>query len=182
MDIETLVKITSRAWSLKILALMHEGMPGRQAPLLSAAQASRTAFGASLEHLVNLQLLERNLGHGHPLRPEFRLTKEGVQAAKTASKIINAVPQPEETTILRKSWTVPVLAVTESPRYFGEIKSDLPSITDRALSQSIQLLHEREWLQRDVNVLERPLRPTYRATNIGVRISQAANLHGFIHN
>ena len=178
MDINTLVKITSRAWSLKILALMHEGVPGRQAPLLTASQASRTAFGASLTHLVDLQLLERNSGHGHPLRPEFRLTVDGVQAAKIASNIIDAVPRPAETKILRKSWTVPTLAVIESPRHFIEIKSDLSSITDRALSHSLSLLHEREWLRRDVDVSKRPLRPTYRATNIGVHISQAVNLYG----
>lgn len=178
MDINALVKITSRAWSLKILALMHKGVPGRQAPLLTASQASRTAFRTSLTHLVDLQLLERNPGHGHPLRPEFRLTVDGVQAAKIASNIIDAVPRPAETKILRKSWTVPILAVIESPRHFIEIKSDLPSITDRALSQSLSLLHEREWLQRDVDVSKRPPRPTYRATNIGVYISQAVNLYG----
>lgn len=178
MDINNLVKITSRAWSLKILALMHEGVPGRQAPLLSAAQASRTSFAASLTHLVDLQLLERNPGHGHPLRPEFRLTAEGTQAAKMASKIINAVPQPTETKILRKSWVVPILAVTERPRHFIEIKSDLSSITDRALSQSLGLLHERKWLRRDVDSTRRPLRPTYHATNIGEQISNAVNLNG----
>ena len=36
MDIETLVKLTSRSWSLNILALLHSGVPGRQAPLLAA--------------------------------------------------------------------------------------------------------------------------------------------------
>lgn len=178
MDINSLVKITSRAWSLKILALLHEGVPGRQASLLSASQAGRTALGTSLTHLVDLQLLERNPGHGHPLRPEFKLTVKGAQAAKIASNIIDAVPRPAETKILRKSWTVPILAVTESPRHFIEIKSDLSSITDRALSQSLTLLHEREWLLRDVDVSRRPLRPTYQATQIGVQISQAVNLSG----
>jgi len=178
MDINTLVKITSRAWSLKILALMHKGAPGRQAPLLSAAEACRTSFAASLKHLVELQLLERNPGYGHPLRPEFRLTVEGTQAAKVASEIIDAVPRPVETKILRKSWTVPILAVTESPRHFIEIKSDLSSITDRALSQSLHLLHERKWLHRDVDISKRPLRPVYRAINTGVNISKAVNLNG----
>jgi len=178
MDINTLVKITSRAWSLKILALMHEGVPGRQAQLLSAAQASRTSFTASLLHLVDLQLLERNPGHGHPLRPEFRLTVEGIEVAEIASKIIHAVPRPAETKILRKSWTVPILAVTQKPRHFIEIKSNLPSITDRALSQSLNMLHEQDWLRRDVDIAKRPPRPLYRAINIGVEISQAMNMQG----
>ena len=178
MDINTIVKITSRAWSLKILALMHEGVPGKQTALLAASKASRTAFGASLKHLVDLRLLERNPGHGHPLRPEFRLTSLGAQAAKTASNIIAAVPQPAETKILRKSWTVPILAVTKHPRRFGDLKSDLSSITDRALSQSLTLLEGHAWLRRDVDISSRPMRPTYQATQIGRDISHAINVSG----
>lgn len=176
MDIKTLVKITSRAWSLKILALLHEGVAGRQATLLSATQASRTAFAASLAHLVDLGLLERNPGHGHPLRPEFRLTVKGTQIAKIANDIIDAVPPPTETKILRKTWTVPILALTDRPRHFIDIKSGLPSITDRALSQSLNLLHQKDWLRRDVDISSRPLRPTYQATNIGAGICRAANI------
>ena len=54
MDINTIVKITSRAWSLEILATIHSGVPGRQATLLSSIGANRTAFTKSLIHLVNL--------------------------------------------------------------------------------------------------------------------------------
>ncbi|WP_282607823.1 winged helix-turn-helix transcriptional regulator [Pelagibius sp. Alg239-R121] len=178
MDIETLVKVTSRAWSLNILALMYAGITGRQAPLLSASQASRTAFSASLVHLTDLDLLERNPGHGHPLRPEYRLTPKGAEIAKIAGKIADAVPGSAETAILRRSWTIPILAVTGRPRHFTEIKSKLLSVTDRALSQSLYQLHDREWLRRDIDLSKRPLRPTYQATDIGVRISRAVGLDG----
>lgn len=178
MDINTLVKVTSRAWSLNILALMNAGVPGRQAPLLSASQASRTAFTASLTHLIDLNLLERNPGHGHPLRPEYRLTPKGAEIAKIASRIIGTMPSATDTTILRRSWTIPILAVINRPRHFTEIKSDLSLITDRALSQSLLQLHEREWLLRDVDLSKRPLRPTYQAINTGVDISQIVNLEG----
>lgn len=178
MDINTLVKITSRAWSLKILALMHKGVSGRQAPLLEAAQASRSAFGASLSHLIELKLLERNPGHGHPLRPEFRLTAKGAEFAEIAARITGAAPSSDESRLLKKSWTVPVLAVIETPRHFIEIKSELPSVTDRALSQSLTLLQQRDWLRRDVDVLSRPPRPIYQAANTGISISQAVNQSG----
>ena len=97
MDIKLLVKLTSKAWSLKILALLHTGIPGRQAPLMAATRASRSSFAASLEHLVHLGLLERNPGHGHPLRPEFRLTPLGVTVAAMAHRILDATP--DETTL-----------------------------------------------------------------------------------
>ena len=69
MDMEFLVKLTARAWSLSILARLDAGVPGRQAPLLAATGAGRTAFAQSLAHLHALGLLERNPGHGHlPLK------------------------------------------------------------------------------------------------------------------
>lgn len=172
MDINLIVKITSRAWSLNILALMHSGTPGRQAPLLYASGASRTAFTHSLVHLVNLGLLERNPGHGHPLRPEYRLTPKGAEIATIAERINTVAP---ENSLLRRTWTIPVLAVSHKPRYFGEIKTDLGLITDRALSQSLQQLQANRWLKRTVDTRKNPPRPIYQAVNAGIKICQAVN-------
>ncbi len=176
MDIRSLVKITSRAWSLNILALLHQGVPGRQAPLLAATNASRTSFASSLKHLVQLNLLERNPGHGHPLRPEFRLTQTGIAVAETADRIVKAVPDDSEFALLRRSWTVPILALTDTPQRFSVIKSDLATITDRALSTSLVQLEEREWLQRDIDTSKRVPFPTYHATNEGIEVNRAIGL------
>lgn len=176
MDINSLVKLTSRAWSLQILALLHQGVPGRQAPLLAASSASRTSFASSLEHLVELGLIERNPGHGHPLRPEFRLTDNGMKAAAIANGILNAVPDNEEFALLRRSWTVPILALTDTPQRFSAIKSGLITITDRALSTSLHQLEARQWLRRDIDKSERTLYPTYLAVNKGIEINRAIDL------
>lgn len=173
MDINFLVKVTSRAWSLNILALMQAGTPGRQAALLAASGAGRTAFGQSLMHLVDLGLLERNPGHGHPLRPEYRLTDQGQQVAKLAGRIGAVAPDKE---LLRRSWTVPVLAASRQPRYFSQIKADLGAITDRALSQSLTQLQSQSWIERRINPDQRPPRPTYHAANDGLRIAQVIGL------
>ncbi|WP_170514858.1 winged helix-turn-helix transcriptional regulator [Ruegeria atlantica] len=176
MDITLLVKLTSRAWSLNILALMHSGVSGRQAPLLAATSASRTAFAASLDHLVQLELLERNPGHGHPLRPEFRLTPAGTQAARIASAIIEFAPDDATHKLLRKSWTVPILALTGTPHRFSAIRSDLITITDRALSASLHQLEDHDWIQRDIETSGRMPFPTYRAVKTGFAIHQAVGL------
>lgn len=176
MDIKTLVKLTSRAWCLNILALLASGVPGRQAPLLAATSASRTSFAASLEHLVQLGLLERNPGHGHPLRPEFRLTRNGVEIAETASRVVKAIPSDQEFALLRRSWTVPILALTETPQRFSVIKSSLATITDRALSSSLHQLEAREWLQREIDTSKRVPYPTYLAVNAGLQINRAIDL------
>ncbi|WP_206057220.1 winged helix-turn-helix transcriptional regulator [Nitratireductor sp. XY-223] len=168
-----LVKLTSRAWSLSILAQMDRGTPGRQAVLISAIGVGRTAFRQSLYHLIELKLMERNPGHGHPLRPEFRLTAEGTRIAGIANRVESLAEQPSEKDLLRRAWTLPVLSAAREPRYFGEIKSRLRPITDRALSQSLKLLETHNWLQRDVVTSDRPVRARYKAARTGAEISRA---------
>ncbi|WP_121063739.1 winged helix-turn-helix transcriptional regulator [Chachezhania antarctica] len=173
MDIDQLVNITSRAWSLPILASLGAGTPGRQAPLLAATGANRTAFAQSMAHLVALGLVERTPGHGHPLRPEFRLTAAGAGVAVMAQRILSVGEGAE---LLRRTWTVPVLAVCQRPRHFSQIKRDLGPITDRALSGALKQLHGHRWLQRETDTEQYPPRPLYRAANAGVEIAHAAYL------
>lgn len=176
MDITLLVKLTSKAWSLKILALMDAGTPGRQAPLIAATNACRSAFASSLDHLVQLGLLEKNPGHGHPLRPEFRLTARGVPLAAVAARIIETAPDEAAFSIIRRSWAVPILAVTSKPTRFSIIKSELGSVTDRALSKSLCSLEDLQWLKREIDVSKRAPFPTYLAVNAGSQINQAIHL------
>ena len=178
MDINLLVKLSSRAWSLKILALLHEGVPGRQAPLLAAAGASRTTFAHSLTHLVELGILERTPGHGHPLRPEYRLTEAGEKIAPIAYRIETTAGKNTGAILIRKTWTVPILAVAKKPMLFSELKKDLGSITDRALSQSLRDLNAQNWVSRSVKVESFPPRPYYQVINEGLKISQEIGLTG----
>ena len=170
MDIKQLVKVTAKGWSLSILSHLHAGITARQAPLLAACGASRTAFAQSLNHLLDIGLLDRNPGHGHPLRPEYRLTATGATAAALAHRIMQTTPQTP--TLLRRHWTVPVLAALHTPRRFNEIKRVLPAITDRALSQSLKSMEQSNWVQRKIVDSARPPSSLYSAINTGNRISQ----------
>ena len=171
MHISSFVNITSRAWALPILSRLHEGVAGRQATLLAATGASRSAFAQSMEHLIKIGLLERNPGHGHPLRPEFRLTPIGTRVAAIANKV-QTVSSEEDQSLLRRSWTLPVLTTLQTPRHFNDIKRDLQTITDRALSQSLKSMEERDWVHRSVNNAARPPRSIYSAVNTGGVLSQ----------
>lgn len=168
-----LVKVTARSWALETLAHLHAGVPGRQAPLIAATGAGRTAFGQSLAHLLDLGLLERNPGHGHPLRPEFRLTAQGKEVARIAHDIVQLTSEKGATKLLRRQWTLPVLAVARHPQRFTQIKTGLVGISDRALSQTLVALEERTWLRREVDAMQRPVRPLYQAADTGLRISKA---------
>jgi len=116
-------------------------------------------------------LLERNPGYGHPLRPEFRLTQLGMTAAAIADKI-QSVSADEDQDLLRRSWTLPVLTSLHTQNHFNEIKRSLLTITDRALSQSLKSMEERNWVLRSVDNVARPPRSIYCAVNAGGIISK----------
>ena len=156
---------------MPILSSLHSGVAGRQAQLLAATGASRTAFAQSMEHLIAIGLIERNPGYGHPLRPEFRLTDMGARAAEIARKISDVAPM-EDQDLLRRSWTLPVLTSLYRPSHFNDIKRSLPMITDRALSQSLKSMEARDWVCRRVDGDARPPRSLYCAVNTGGLISQ----------
>ncbi|MEM7519912.1 MAG: winged helix-turn-helix transcriptional regulator [Pseudomonadota bacterium] len=177
MDIRFLVKLTSRAWCLPTLSLMHDGVAGKQAALLRHTGAGRTAFGQSMENLIALELVERTPGHGHPFRPEYRLTLKGQPIAAMAAQVQHALPAPAAAPLLRRSWTLPILAVSQTPRFFSGLKDALPMITDRALSQSLKQLREADWISRHVDVGLMPPRPIYAAANAGRSIGAAARQH-----
>ncbi|WP_298840677.1 helix-turn-helix domain-containing protein [uncultured Roseobacter sp.] len=144
--------------------------------MIAATGAGRTAFVQSISHLVDLGLLERNPGHGHPLRPEFRLTRDGLAAGDMAAHVLTIGQEDGAPDLLRRMWTIPVLAVCQEPRYFSDIRTDLAPVTDRALSQTLKNLHARNWLQRNTDASLHPPRPAYMATNAGVAIGRAAQV------
>lgn len=93
-----------------------------------------------------------------------------------AHRIEAAVRSEIGSVLLRKTWTVPLLAAANRPKTFSEIKRELVPITDRALSHSLRDLHQENWIERSVNVGLRPPRPFYRVVNEGAEISQAIGL------
>lgn len=171
MYINELVNITTRAWALPILWSLQNGVPGRQAPLLKATGAGRTAFAQSMKHLIEVGLVERNPGHGHPLRPEFRLTSRGKEVAEFATQVQNIAAE-DGLALIRKSWTLPVIAVLSWPMRFNDIQRQLAPITDRALSQALKSLEDQLWVRREVDEKARPPRSIYVATGVGRELSK----------
>lgn len=174
MDIKFLVKLTSKAWALPILAQMDAGVPGRQAALQTATGASRTAFGQSLAHLQQMKLVEKTSGHGHPLRPEYRLTPQGAALTKPAFSILELTDGTPQAFLIRRMWVLPLLATTQVPQTFTALATALYPITDRALSQALQRLQTEGWMDRDVDIAARPPRATYQAKNTGCVIGAQA--------
>jgi len=174
MDITHIVKLTERSWAPTILALLHNGVPARQAPLIAASGAGRSSFLNSLVYLKEAGLLEKNPGHGHPMRPEYRLTNAGKAAAEVSHRLLLATPQPDRT-LFRRRWSLPVLAALPVPRGFNAVKQSLPGITDRALSQSLRSMEDQGWLDRRINGEIRPPGTLYSGIGVGATLIQILN-------
>lgn len=171
MNIKNLVKLTSKAWTVSILAQIGAGVPGRQAALRKATGAGRTAFGQSLSHLLDMELLEKTPGHGHPLRPEYQLTAQGNTLTEPAIAIDTLLHDTPEAGLTRRMWVLPLLGCTQSPQAFTALAKALPPITDRALSQALNRLQNAGWIHRDVDIAARPPRATYCAIGTGALIA-----------
>ncbi len=133
-------------WSLPLLAAFGRQSGWRVAPLLKALGASRGAFRQSLEHLLALRLLRPNPGHGHPLRPEYLLVEEHQALAAAAAELDQAFSEAPE--LLLDRWALPLLLELQQERRFGELRSRLEPISDRALSLALDRLATAGILQK----------------------------------
>ena len=172
MDINLIVNVCSKAWALPILAAMGDGVPGRQAALLNATGAGRSSFASSVTHLIDLGLVRRRGGHGHPLRPEFELTEAGTALAGFAGDVMRQVESANDQALLRKTWSLPVIAVLSQEDAFAEVRRTLFPITDRALSQSLQMLERSKWIAREVDTNARPPKPAYLTMGVGLNLAE----------
>ncbi len=170
MDKTSLVKLCSRSWSLKALALINGGCPARVSPLAAAAGCGRTAMSASISHLQTLALLERNPGSGHPLRPEFRLTRKGHALAEWAFELDCLLPAPNDNILYRGKWALPVISTLDPVQRYSQLKRQLPPVTDRALSICLGRLVARRWVKRQVDSNSSPPAVSYCTLNKGRKL------------
>ncbi len=174
MDNVAFATLCSRAWSLPVLAHLA-GQPrlgARISPTAHALGAGRQSISATFAHLGELGLLERMPGHGHPLRPEARLSEAGAAVAAWAQPFW-AFLEPDERATARRAWTLPVLRVARDMRSFGELRCELSPVTDRALALCLKRLVAQRLLRRDVDGAQRPPRVTYVGSGRGAALSDA---------
>ncbi len=166
-----LVKLCSRRWCLTALALIASGVHTRVSPVAHAAGCGRTAMTASFERLLELGLMVRSPGHGHPLRPEFMLSTEGREIAKWALQLETRIVDNVDRRRVRRAWALPILSELHEPRRFNELRKALKPITDRALTLALTDCVDAGWIERIVDADTSPPAVSYRAIGKGAEIS-----------
>jgi DNA-binding HxlR family transcriptional regulator len=160
------IQLCSRAWALRILSYLGQGRDARISPLAHELSTGRTAITSSMTYLIELGYVQRTKGHGHPLRPAFCLTKKGEVVAQWAIDLDNLL-LPQSWDVAAKTWSLPVMRLTNKAPRFAQLRSELKPITDRALSQTLKILASQDWVARAVNVEAAPPEVSYSPCGMG---------------
>jgi DNA-binding HxlR family transcriptional regulator len=171
-----LLPLFRRRWAAPILGTLHRGeqlsgWPGgaKFVTLCHALQTpdeaaiSPTAVRESLDYLIELGWVDRNSGHGHPLRPEYVLTRRGEKLAPTCAALDGLLTRLRARDIGLRRWSMPVIHVvsTLEPARFNAMAERLEGITDRALSMAIKGLHSHDLIDRRVDAEAFPVATSY---------------------
>jgi DNA-binding HxlR family transcriptional regulator len=132
-----------------LAALEHT--PGRTANLGHSLGVGRDSLLRALRELVELGLIARNEGYGHPLRPEYLVLPAGALLAPPAGELVRALDRLDATEPGLKKWSMPVVhALAAGPRRFSELRDQLPEVTARALTLALKKLVASGLVERTV--------------------------------
>jgi DNA-binding HxlR family transcriptional regulator len=170
-SLAALVALSQSRWSIPVLALLGKNDGARFAEMLSTLGIARQSLVRTLEGLIAEGWVMRNPGYGHPLRPEYLLTRAGHAIVGTAVAI--------ETTRRRLGlepadltrWSLPIVrSVSDGASRFNELSRALPAASPRTLSQSLKSLVGHRLLAREL-IDTHPPASFYRLTRSGATLA-----------
>jgi len=166
MSTNELVALFHHRWAAPALAILAERGGARFAELQRKLDVGRESLRRALEALLELDLVRRNPGYGHPLRPEYLVTSAGKEAGGACARLLSTAPDQD---LLLRKWSVPTLAQLDGPRRFSELRAALPAVTPRALALALKDLEAGGLVEREV-LATRPPSTIYRASRSGRRL------------
>jgi DNA-binding HxlR family transcriptional regulator len=151
-DFARLVLLFHHRWSVPVLAELHRSRGGKFITLVHRLAVSPGSLGHTLRALVEQGWVRRNPGHGHPLRPEYVLTRKGSELGPWCARIMALLSRLGiEEAALRK-WSLPVLFCLGHGRVrFSEIRQSLPGLTPRSLALALKQLRQIGLISRLVS-------------------------------
>ena len=163
----TLVALFHNRWSVPILAELHRQRGSRFVTLTRTLGMSRESLRRTLAALIAGGLVGRNPGYGHPLRPEYVLTRNGEKLARACGPLVERLRERELEDVGLKKWSMPVVhALGERPRRFSEVRETLEGISPRALALALKDLEAAGIVDRRVTD-DYPPATVYRLTRTG---------------
>ena len=155
---------------MPVLAEIRRTRGSRFATLAGRLGVTGESLRRTLAYLLDEGLIERNPGYGHPLRPEYLLTRRGKIVGPHVHRLLDRLAGREEVGL--KKWSLPVLAELDEPRRFSELRAALPA-SPRALTLALKDLQAARLVRRRVTD-EYPPQVRYEATRQARPIVDAA--------
>lgn len=167
LSTEDLRQLGRQRWLVAVMARFARQRGQRFAELLRAIGLPRDSLVRSLESLQELGWLQRNPGHGHPLRPEYLLTAKGEAIAEAAAQIDRALAGMGVESNALNRWSLPALwALGQGNDRFNDLARTLSPATPRALSQTLRTLVANDLVDREIEA-GFPPSSRYRLTRRG---------------
>lgn len=150
-DLSALIDLVHHRWNIPVVAEIHARSGAKFVTLANSLPIGRSALSASLHDLIALGIVTRNEGHGHPMRPEYVLTKVGEQLGVDCEELVRVVTRRRAGDIAFHKWTLPIVAaIGDQSVRFNEVRSALESASPRAVTLTIKSLLERKWIMRNI--------------------------------
>ncbi|AJA10647.1 HxlR family transcriptional regulator [Sphingopyxis fribergensis] len=171
-----LVQLGSHRWLVPLLADLAAHKGARFVELIHRLGVSRDSCVRTLEAAATIGWVQRNPGHGHPLRPEYILTEGGAAAATRAATIADAQQQIGLPPGAATRWGLPLVAgIGAGHDRFNALSRLLTPATPRALSQGLTALGRHGLVTREVLDM-RPPASRYDLTKSGARLAAACGI------
>ena len=152
-------------WAVPTLAALDSlGGEAKFVTLQKHVGAGRDSLKRTLRALIDLGLVARNPGYGHPLRPEYVLTESGRALGPSCAALITKLRELGIEDIALRKWSIPLAhALATTAGRFNLVRSAIGQVTPRALAQALRDLQEAGLVERRL-VDDNPPRTEYRLT------------------
>lgn len=149
--IQDLVTLGRQRWLVAVMAEMHGRRGARFIELLNAIGIARESLSRTIDQALELGWIVRNPGHGHPMRPEYVLTREGQPIAQAAARIARTLGTLGIEPAGLTRWSLALLyAMYDGADRFSMLSRILAPATPRALSQGLKALAANDLVDREV--------------------------------
>ena len=158
-------------WSVPVMAELHRSAGAKFVTLVNRLGVSRDTLSRTLQSLVRHEWVMRNPGHGHPMRPEYVLTKSGAVLAPGCLRLTKGLKRIGVDYATLRKWSVPtILALATGRDRFSDLRAFLVTPTPRALIQTLKDLQSAGLVERVVTDAYPPT-TRYRLTGRGKRLA-----------
>ncbi len=174
-ELNRLISLVHHRWNILIIANLHRLSGAKFITLVHGLEVSRGSLRASLERLIKLGYVQKKTGHGHPMRPEYLLTKQGVAIGGACLSLVRMLQDNNELDVAFRKWTLPLLvAIGEHSLRFNQLRSALHNATPRAIAMGLKSLHQHGWVKRSI-IDEFPPTAAYELKPKGQKILKWVN-------